>query len=718
MNKIAWDGYLFSQPDSACYFAGLEYELAEATENKKWMANALHTQGTSYYFRGDYEQALEYHDKSLKINEETGDKKGMARTLYNIGIIYFNQGNYEKALEYYQDGLNNFEEIGYKYGMASSYINIGIIYSNQGNYEKTLEYYDKSLKINEELGDKKGIAASYNDIGLIYAGQSNHEQALEYYDKSLKINKEIVDKKGIAASYNNIGIIYYDQGNHDQALDYYDKSLKIDQETGNNMGMANTLNNIGLIYHKQGNHEQALDYYDKSLKINEELGDKKRMANTLNNIGNIYKERYNFAKAIDYGSRALSLAKEIGAVKEIKEASAVLFNGYKKTGQPARALEMYELHIEMRDSLNSIENKEAAIKLTYQHTYEKEKEISEAKHQNQMILSAEREEWQQQISYIIGGALITVILIAFFIYNRLQVTHKQKKLITEQKQKAEEQNKIVLEQKQELMKQKKMLEEQNKDITDSIRYAKNIQKSLLPTDQSIQDLFKRQGIENLLTESFILFKPKDIVSGDFFWMQHYKNRVYFAACDCTGHGVPGAFMSMIGSSLLDQTVLEMGITQPNEIFSEVRKGLIETLKQTEETQKDGMDAVLLSWDKKNKLEFALAYNPLLLIRKGEIIEFKPDKQPVGFHMGQQKPFTHHELILEKEDTVYIFSDGYIDQFGGPKQRKFMLKNFKKLLLSIDDKTMDEQKTILKNTLAEWKGDTEQVDDILVMGVRF
>ena len=281
-----------------------------------------------------------------------------------------------------------------------------------------------------------------------------------------------------------------------------------------------------------------------------------------------------------------------------------------------------------------------------------------------------------------------VLLFAFFILNRLQVTRRQKKVVEEQKE---------------------LVEEQKKDITDSIRYAENIQRALLPTIENLKDA---------LPDGFILFQPKDIVSGDFYWMQHHNDKVYFAACDCTGHGVPGAFMSMIGSSLLDEAVVEKGITQPNEIFFEVRKGFINALKQTGETQKDGMDAVLIAWDKKSNLQVAAAYSPVLIIRKGEIQELKPDRQPVGFHTGEQKPFTHHEMKLEKGDTVYLFSDGYPDQFGGKKDKKFMMKNFKKLLLSIQDKTMNEQKAILEETLAEWKGDTEQVDDILVMGVRF
>ena len=262
-----------------------------------------------------------------------------------------------------------------------------------------------------------------------------------------------------------------------------------------------------------------------------------------------------------------------------------------------------------------------------------------------------------------------------------------------------------------LWEQKQVVEEQKKDITDSIRYAKNIQEALLPTIENIK---------NALPDGFVLFQPKDIVSGDFYWMQDHNNKVYFAACDCTGHGVPGAFMSMMGSSLLDEAVVEKGITQPNEIFSEVRKGFINALKQTGETgqQKDGMDAVLCSWNKNGTLEYSLAYNPLLLIRNGEILETKADKQPVGFHTKEQMPFTHHELKLEKGDTIYLFSDGYADQFGGKRNKKFMMKKFKKLLLSIQDKTMNEQKASLETTMAKWKSDTEQVDDILVMGVRF
>jgi serine phosphatase RsbU (regulator of sigma subunit) len=258
--------------------------------------------------------------------------------------------------------------------------------------------------------------------------------------------------------------------------------------------------------------------------------------------------------------------------------------------------------------------------------------------------------------------------------------------------------------------QKKVVEQHTKELTDSIRYAKSIQKAVVPTSEEL----------SMLPEHFVLFLPKDIVSGDFYWMAEKDGRVYFAACDCTGHGVPGAFMSMLIKALLDEAVNQKGLTKPNEIFYEVRKDVIEALKQSGEvgTQKDGMDAVLCAWDGNGTLEYACAYNPLVLLRDGELQQTKADKQPVGILTGAQKPFTHHELQLQKGDTIYLFSDGYPDQFGGPKDKKFKLKNMKDLLLNNQYKPLSAQKDILQKTMDEWMGDTEQIDDILVMGVRF
>ncbi|HEY6161351.1 MAG TPA: SpoIIE family protein phosphatase, partial [Bacteroidia bacterium] len=228
-------------------------------------------------------------------------------------------------------------------------------------------------------------------------------------------------------------------------------------------------------------------------------------------------------------------------------------------------------------------------------------------------------------------------------------------------------------------------------------------------------------LPGVFPESFIFFQPKDIVSGDFYWFERFGNLSMIAAADCTGHGVPGAFMSIIGCNLMSQAVNEYALTKPAVILNSLNKGLSKILHQRmdEYSVKDGMDIALCSIDmKKMTLEFAGAFNPLWLVRDGAVLEYAADKFPVGAFLGEEmRIFNNHEVPLQEGDTIYLFSDGYADQFGGPRGKKFKYKQLKELLLSINEKNMDEQREILRRRIEEWRGKLEQVDDILVIGVR-
>ena len=266
-----------------------------------------------------------------------------------------------------------------------------------------------------------------------------------------------------------------------------------------------------------------------------------------------------------------------------------------------------------------------------------------------------------------------------------------------------------------LEKKNKQISEQNKDITDSINYAQKIQQALLPSDETIKNLFPH---------SFILFQPRNIVSGDFYWASFQKNASVIAAIDCTGHGVPGAFMSMIGNSLLNQIVNEQGITQPSEILFRLREEVIKALKQTGATgeSRDGMDISLLRMEYKEQsskslLEFAGANNPLILIRNGKLMEYKGDKQPIGIYSGVAKPFTNQVIEVQQGDSIYLYTDGYADQFGGHKNKKFKYAQLKELLITIAALPMDVQKEKLKINFDAWKASNEQVDDVLVIGIK-
>lgn len=278
-------------------------------------------------------------------------------------------------------------------------------------------------------------------------------------------------------------------------------------------------------------------------------------------------------------------------------------------------------------------------------------------------------------------------------------------------QKVIERTEEVVRQKQEIESKNEELEILYKQVTDSIHYAKRIQDAILPSGMRVK---------KLLPDSFILFKPKDIVSGDFYWIEQKADLVYFAAVDCTGHGVPGAFMSLVGYNILKDILNNTSASRPSEILDSLREGVVNTLKsdETGKQAKDGMDMTLCAINyEKMELQYAAAFNPLYIVRNGELLQFQANKFPIGAFVGEKENFDNHIIPLQKGDQIFIFSDGYADQFGGPNGKKFMVGNFRKLLTSIATLPSDQQKLKLDETLVTWQGGQEQVDDVLVIGVK-
>lgn len=276
--------------------------------------------------------------------------------------------------------------------------------------------------------------------------------------------------------------------------------------------------------------------------------------------------------------------------------------------------------------------------------------------------------------------LLIVIVFSAFLFNRFTVTRKQKVII----------------------------EEKQKEITDSISFAKRIQIAILPPE----NYWKKH-----LPESFVMYQPKDIVSGDFYWLENVNDLVLFAAADCTGHGVSGAMVSVVCSNALNRSVKEFGITEPDKILGKTRELVLETFAKSESDIKDGMDISLCALNiNTRELKWSGANNPLWYIRENELNEIKGDKQPIGKN-DNPKPFSLHTVQLQKQDTIYIFTDGYADQFGGEKNKKFMYKSLKNLLTEIYQEPFDVQKKILQQKFVSWKGNIEQTDDVLIIGLR-
>lgn len=663
------------------------------------------------YVDWTYKLTEEKLSKNLSKQEHRYFQEVKADCYHQYGYLYGQMGNDPvKGLNYYQKSLALYKKYSDESLLATPYNNIGNLYLDLGNISKGIEYYNKALKIYEQTDDKDGIATSYNNIGYVYNHQGDPIKGLEYFEKSLEIRLEINDKEGISISYNNIGYIHDIEGDKEKGLKYYFKSLEVSKEIRDLDGIANTYNNIGSVELDLGNEDNALEYFQKGLDIFTELNDKQGIAISSSLIGEMKLDQGAVSEARKYAERSLKLSQEIGFPENISIGAKFLSDVASKQGNHKEAYEMYKLYVKMRDSVNNDDTKQSALKQQAKYEYEKqkalddekrlkEKAIAKANHDKELAVKHEANQKQRIMIYAAIAGLILVAVFLIIVFNRLKVTRKQKGIIEEQKIEVENQ-------KQEVEHAHAELEVKNTEILDSINYAKRIQTAILPPNKVIKEHLK---------DSFVLYKPKDIVAGDFYWMEPTKEGVLFAAADCTGHGVPGAMVSVICNNGLNRSVREFGLTDPGKILDKTRELVIAEFEKSEEDVKDGMDIALVHLNGL-ELNYAGAHNPLWILRNGEILETKANKQPIGqFH--EPEPYQTHSIQLEKGDTFYIFSDGYADQFGGEKGKKFKSSNFKKLLLTMESENMDKQNELLDDAFDTWKGDHEQLDDVCVIGVR-
>ena len=566
--------------------------------------------------------------------------------------------------------------------------NIGYNYKTQGDIKKALEYYHKSLRIKEAINDKKGIAVGLNNIGIIFDDQGDIDKAISYYEKCLKIQIKIKDKIGVARSYSNIGLAYYNQSNMLKAIEYCHKSMKIQEDIDDKKGLATSLNNLAAIYSKQGNFTRSLKYHKKSLAIEREIGNKSGISWALINLGRSYARLNDYDNAITNLQQSMSIGSELGIPVVVQNSALTLSQIYEAQNKGMDAYKMHKLYINMRDSINNEKNLRASAEQEARYEYEKQKTIDDAEHKKLIAIKNKEKEKQIVISIATASGLILVIVFLIFVFSRLKITRKQKQVI----------------------------ENQNSEIVDSITYAKRIQEAILPTNDYIN---------KHLPNSFILYKPKDIVAGDFYWIRNVNDKIYFAAADCTGHGVPGAMVSVVCHNALDRVLREFKLTNPADILNKTREIVEKQLNKSSAPTtsinniRDGMDIALCCLNKNsNELEYAGAYNPLWILRNGteEIEEIKATRQSIG-RIDTPKPFESHTVKLNPGDSIYIFSDGFADQFGGTNGKKLMYRKFKSLLIGMIDKDIKMQKEIINTFFENWKGNMEQIDDVCVIGVR-
>ena len=633
---------------------------------------------------------------SLYANlEKFHDDTNLVNT-YNKLAYNLNNSKLEMSLFFAEKAKVLSKKINFRSGLVSAYSNCGIAYYYKGDYTASLKNHTKAAQLLDKSVDNYRLSAIYTNIALVYIDLGKYTSAETYLFKSLKIDKKRNDPKLIADTYNNIGTIYKDKEEYLKASGYFEQSLHYRKIANDTLGMPSTLTNLGSVNIQTGHYEIAQNQLYNALSLYNKNKDVFGNALVYNCLGDLKIAEKKYDEAIDLYSKSLIVAYKNNMQSYISYSYEWMAFAYEKQGNYKKAYEYHLKHTKISDKIYNSEN--SALLAEIQTKYETEKQ------KKQIIESKAELSRQSTITNVFIFGFIIMSVLVFFILKSYKMKIRNNKIILEQKLAVEKQNKIIEEKNQ-------LVETQHKDIKDSIKYAERIQGAILPP----KNLWT-----SILPNSFVLYQPKDILSGDFYWIAETEDYKFIAAADCTGHGVPGALISIVNYNLLNKAVLEKHITNPGEILDAVNIWLTESLHQTYDNSsvKDGMDISLISINKQtNEIKFSGANNPLFVYSETGIKEYKGDKFPVGSFVEEQSvSFKTISVEVNKGDMLYLFSDGYADQFGGEKGKKFKIKNLREEFKEAQKIPVKEQKKYLHKRFTEWKGDLEQVDDVMIIGI--
>jgi serine phosphatase RsbU (regulator of sigma subunit)/TPR repeat protein len=611
----------------------------------------------------------------------------------------------KKTLEILME-MNRFcEKIENKRDKALGLRKIGTIYGNLNYIDRALEYTFKSAELFEKLNDKFGLAYCYNNIGVAYNSKGSFtgdkrflKRSIEYLIKSIDLRDPLKDTVPLQMAYDNIGSTYITLGDYDKALEYLKLADQYAEHIGDRSKIEATQSNLASCYINKGIEENnpvhfkhALVYLHKLMKSYDEKSTEDIYSFSLAYIGYVYCKTGNSSLGISYLQKGLNIAKENKNKSSILDFSLKLSEAYEKNGDYANALEMLHLHNINKDSLINEKNSSSIeeMQVLYQSS-QKDREIE--KLNNEKIVKDAELSRQRTIIISSIGAALSILILVLVLWSRFNL-----------KKKANEQ----------LGDAYRKIELKNQQITDSINYSKRIQTAILPP----VDLLNKH-----LHNFFIYYAPKDIVSGDFYWFSEHNNHLFFIVVDCTGHGVPGALMSMIGNTLLNEIINQKNITEPGEILNHLNKGVKHALRQGGSdviSQDDGMDVSICCVDRANPrvLKYATANHSIFIKANGKVTELVGDIFSIGGDFGSlEKAFENKSHSLEPNSFVVMSTDGFYDQFGGDKDSKFLVSRFENLILNTDLQATNCAEQFEKSLL-QWKGLQKQTDDVLVAGFK-
>lgn len=634
-----------------------------------------------------------------------------AQAYNDIAIAFYKLSMFDSSLAYNKKALEIRKTLNRIDLVGSSIAKMGAVYTESGDLKNALNTTLEALSIFEKLGDKPKMALLYNNVSQLYEKFNQLDMVKGYAEKSLKMCNEVGDAYGAANAKTALASYYIKHNQSDLAFSLLNEVIKTYYQYGDTLAVAAVYNNLGYMNRLIGRNKEGKDFYLKAIELAKKTGDVQGALMYKHNLSNIMMQDGDYKEAEKLSEDVLKFISPDN-FQQLLLSYRLMANIKAYLGKGRESEEYQDRFVTLKDSLFSGENATAMAHL--QTVYETEKQSLQIQNleKDKELQSIEITKRNQAIIAItIGLALLIVLMIV--VLKSYRQNQRAKELITQQKQHAELQR-------DKLHVQNVIIEEKKKEILDSINYARRIQEAILPPDEDIKKGFP---------ECFVYYQPKDIVAGDFYWMYEEEsleeenisssfNPVLLAAADCTGHGVPGAFMSLLGKENLDKS-LTVSVS-PSGILGELNRNIKRALKQNskEDATRDGMDIALIK-KQGNKIWYSGANRPLWIKRKNSetIEEIRATKTAIGGFTPDNQMFEEHEFEFEKGDMLYLFTDGYADQFGGEKQKKLTTKRLKEIFIQIANLPTEKQKNYLKNFMDDWKNQTEQVDDILVIGVR-
>jgi len=631
------------------------------------------------------------------------DKGYSARAKSLVIMNYYMRGQFDSCIKIGNRNLAEFKKSGSVISELEVLMCMGRSYDFIGNRKKAIQLSLEAIDIAKQNNETNKLSELYISMSTIYK-EEDLNMAKKYALMSLSVlgnptNAEVIEVVNV--SYLILGNVYHNMHVEDSALYYYylckDASLKAkDQRT-----YLSAIGNIGNVAYEQRQYDKALEYNFLTLTEYKKIELVSEIAVAYGSLADIYKDMKEYDKAVKYYDSALVITKQLQSADDYIYNYKGLSETYEMMGNYKEAFKYFRLYKQWNDSVNNNQNSKKINQLELDYKYKAEQKEKDLIQKNKDLITGEEINRQK---YIIWAGILGGVLLVVFLSFTIKTNIARKKT-----------NAKLQEFNNEIIRQKDIIEVKNHEITDSITYASRIQQGVIPDDKEMKGLFPQH---------FVFFKPRDIVSGDFYWanrVNNTTNKVMLAIADCTGHGVPGAFMSLVGNTLLNQTLNNPLITTPAEVLDYINKKLPETIKSKTSTGtiKDGMEIAMCEFNPDTlTMQFAGANSNIYVVRNNSIQIYKGDKQPIGESFsGKIINYTNQIILLQKKDCVYLITDGYADQFGGDKGKKFKYKPLEDLFCTISGKNMDEQKKIISDAFDSWKKNHEQVDDVLVMGIK-